>query len=44
MTNVDLEMQSTLHRICKEATFNYPSIERTDWILKNLGMIAIVGS
>ena len=30
MTKVDLEMQSTLKAITKEATFVYPTSERTD--------------
>ncbi len=44
MIVIDEEMQSTLHAITKEAVFNYPSIEKNDWMLNNLGMIAIVGS
>ena len=28
----------------KEAVFKYPGMEKNDWILENLGMIAIVGS
>ena len=44
MTKVDIEMQGTLKSITKEATFHYPSRERTDWILENLGMVSIVGT
>lgn len=44
MTKVDIEMQATLKSITKEATFFYPSRERTDWILENLGMVSIVGT
>ena len=44
MTKVDIEMQATLKSITKEATFHYPSQERTEWILENLGMVAIAGT
>ena len=44
MTKVDLEMQSTLKQITKESTYHYPSRERTEWILENLGMVSIVGT
>lgn len=44
MVKVDLEMQSTLKKICKEKVFMYPQMERNDWIKENLGMVAIAGS
>lgn len=44
MTKVDEEMKRTLHKITKEATFKYGSQERIQWVLENLGMVAIVGT
>lgn len=44
MTKMDIEMQATLHRKTKEATFVYANKERIPWVLENLGMVAIVGA
>eukprot|EP01015_Nassula_variabilis_P029094 TRINITY_DN618_c0_g1_i3.p1 TRINITY_DN618_c0_g1~~TRINITY_DN618_c0_g1_i3.p1 ORF type:complete len:202 (+),score=39.90 TRINITY_DN618_c0_g1_i3:384-989(+) len=44
MTLVDKEMQSTLKKITKEAIFFYSKEERTSWVRKHLGMVAIVGT
>jgi dynein heavy chain len=44
MTNVESEMQRTLHLIYKEAVFHYASTKRIDWINQNLGMVTIGGS
>lgn len=44
MTDLDEEMQRTLHQITKEATFHLSSKERIPWVLENLGMVAIVGA
>lgn len=44
MGRVDMEMQSTLKKITKESVFVYANKERTQWVLENLGMVAIVGT
>ena len=44
MGKVDEEMQSTLKKITKEAIFVYANKERKQWVLENLGMVAIVGT
>lgn len=44
MKRVDEEMQSTLHKKTKEGVFTYAQKERIQWVLENLGMIAIVGA
>lgn len=44
MKRVDEEMQSTMHKKTKEGTFNYANKERIQWVLENLGMVAIVGA
>ena len=44
MTKVDEEMQRTLHKITKEASFFYAQKERLTWVLENLGMVVIVGT
>jgi dynein heavy chain len=44
MTRVQDEMITTLHRTTKEKVFNYASKERVQWVLENLGMVAIVGT
>jgi dynein heavy chain len=44
LVKTDLEMQSTLKNITKEATFNYANDERVPWIKKQLGMVAIAGT
>ncbi len=44
MTKVDEEMQRTLHKITKEASFYYAQKERLQWVLENLGMVVIVGT
>jgi len=44
MTKMDIEMQATLHRKTKEASFVYANQERIPWVLANLGMVAIVGA
>lgn len=44
MKTVDEEMQRTLHKKTKEATFHYGNKERIPWFLDNLGMTAIVGA
>jgi len=44
MGKVDEEMQSTLKKITKESVFHYANKERTQWVLDNLGMVAIVGT
>lgn len=33
MTNVDNEMQKTLHKITKESTFHYANKDRIQWVL-----------
>lgn len=44
MTRVDEEMQSTLKKMTKEATFHYANKERVPWILSQIGMISIAGT
>jgi len=44
MGSVDQEMQGTLHRMTKEATYHYHHEERIPWCLRNIGMVAIVVS
>ena len=41
---VEAEMKRTLHYLTKEAIFWYAQSNRLDWIKKQLGMIAIVGT
>nr|AML30863.1 axonemal inner arm dynein heavy chain 7 [Marsilea vestita] len=42
--NVEAEMRESLFQITKEGVFYYAKSERSDWILKNLGMITLAGS
>lgn len=44
MTRVDEEMKKTLHVFCKKAVFFYAKMDRVDWLLKQLGMVALVCS
>ena len=44
MLRMDLEMIKTLHSYTKEQIFMYANESRTSWILKNLGMITVVGT
>lgn len=44
MNKVDDEMYDTLRIITKEAVFMYAKEDRLDWIKKQLGMVALVGT
>jgi dynein heavy chain len=44
MSTVDAEMQSTLHRLTKEAVYNYHNQERIPWALREIGMVTIVST
>lgn len=44
MTEVEREMQRTLHTISKEGIYYYAYMNRRDWILWCLGMTAVLGS
>ncbi|PFH33986.1 dynein heavy chain family protein [Besnoitia besnoiti] len=44
MKNVDEAMKSTLQRITKSGVYYYAYKPRTQWVLKQLGMVACVGS
>ena len=44
MGAVDKEMQNTLKKIMKEGVFYYHKEERTAWVKKQLGMIALAGT
>ena len=43
MNKLDAEMISTLHRFTKEGVYFCAESERIPWIMKNLGMVSIVG-
>ena len=44
MLGVEAEMRKTLLAIAKEGVFHYAKMARSQWILKQLGMMALVGS
>jgi len=44
MQLTDFEMQATLKKIMKEATFAYATQERILWVYSQLGMVAIAGT
>ena len=44
MLRVEDEMKKTLHMNAKRGVFNYAKEDRVEWIGKQLGMIALVGS
>ena len=44
MLGVEVEMRKTLLAIAKEGVFFYAKMARSQWILKQLGMMALVGS
>ena len=44
MLGVEAEMRKTLHNIAKEGVFYYAKMARSQWILQQLGMMALVGS
>ena len=44
MLGVEAEMRKTLLAIAKEGVFFYAKMARSQWILKQLGMMALVGS
>ena len=44
MLRVEEEMKKTLHIHAKKGVFTYAKEDRIDWIEKQLGMIALVGS
>lgn len=44
MTRVDEEMKKTLHVFCKKAVFYYAKMDRVEWIMKQIGMVALVCS
>lgn len=44
MCRIDDEMKKTLLINAKRATFNYAKQDRIEWISKEIGMIAIVGT
>ena len=44
MKRVESEMQSTLHEIFRQSIFDYVSMPRIDFLIKNLGMVAIGGN
>eukprot|EP00736_Rhodelphis_marinus_P009344 Rmarinus@m.3249 len=44
MTSVQEEMRSSLHLITKEAVFQYPNMDRVDWIYGQIGMNTLCGS
>jgi dynein heavy chain len=44
MLGTETEMRTTLCAVMKEAVFYYPSMLRTEWLQKQLGMVALAGS
>ena len=44
MLGVEAEMRKTLHQIAKEGVYYYAKLARSQWILKQLGMMALAGS
>jgi dynein heavy chain len=44
MNRLDDEMKKTLHIFVKRAVYNYAKCDRMEWIRKEVGMIAIVGT
>ena len=44
MLGVEAEMRKTLHNIAKEGVFYYAKMARSQWILQQLGMMALAGS
>jgi dynein heavy chain len=44
MGRIDAEMKRTLHFLTKEAIFLYARMDRMEWIKKQIGMIAIIGT
>ena len=44
MMRVDDEMKKTLHIMVKKAVFFYAKEDRVEWIFKQIGMVAVVGT
>jgi dynein heavy chain len=44
MNKIDDEMKDSLHTITKRAVYNYAKEERLEWIEKQIGMVAVVGT
>ncbi len=44
MTKVEQEMMSSLKKITKEQVYHYAKTERTQWVMENLSMTAIIGT
>jgi dynein heavy chain len=44
MGRVDAEMKRTIHYYTKEAIFHYAREDRIEWLRKQIGMVAIIGT
>jgi len=44
LVKLDAEMKKTLQVFVKRAVFNYAKSDRIEWIKKEIGMVAIVGT